>query len=115
MKSPDSVNVWNRASDLAIKTLKALKFCDEPGLCDQAARAALQVATKIAVGCEREPCQFRQHLLAANGSCAALRTHLHAAAELGIIDGDQSTRLIKESLEISGMLRTLIRSGTTSH
>jgi len=44
---------------------------------------------KIAVGYEREPYQFRQHLIAANGSCTALRTHLHVAAELGIIDNDQ--------------------------
>ena len=89
MKSPDSANVWNRASDLAIKMLRALKFCDELGLRDQAARAALQVATKIVVGYEREPYHFRQHLIAANGSCTALRTHLHVAAALGIVDSDQ--------------------------
>lgn len=60
--------------------LRAPKLRNEPGLRYQLARAALQVATKIAVGYEREPYQFRQHLIAANGSCMALRTHLHVAA-----------------------------------
>jgi four helix bundle protein len=109
MKSLDTVNAWSRASDLAIKTLATLSACDDPSLRQQTTLAALKVAAKIASRYEyRSPQQCRDQLITANGSCAELRTHLHIACELGIINNQQSVGLIQESLEISIMLRELI-------
>ena len=111
MKNLDSVNVWNRSCNLAIHTHQALNPCPDPNFREHMTRASLAVPSNIAEGYDRNsPRQFRQYLNRASGSCAALRTQLHIAAELGIIDNTQSADLITESLEISTMLQRLIVS-----
>jgi four helix bundle protein len=109
MKTLDGVNIWNRSCDLAIQTHRSLHGCRDNGFRDLVTRASLAVASNIAEGYERDSRrQCREFLQNAKGSCAALRTHLYIAGELGIIDNDQSIDLIAKSLEIATMLQGLI-------
>ncbi|MDA0821273.1 MAG: four helix bundle protein [Proteobacteria bacterium] len=109
MRSLNDIHVWSRACDLAIGTLKLFASCRDHRFYEQTCRSALTIPAKIAAGYESDsPDSYRRLLVVANGNCAELRTQLHIAKELGFIDGDHSVGLIKDSLEVSALLRGLI-------
>ncbi|MFT4564876.1 MAG: four helix bundle protein [Gammaproteobacteria bacterium] len=109
MRSLNDIHAWSRACDLAIGTLKLFTYSSDHRFCELTCRSALTIPAKIAAGYESDsPDSYRQFLVVANGNCAELRTQLHIAQELGIIDRDRSIGLINESLEVSALLRGLI-------
>ena len=115
MKSLDTINVWNLSCGLAIRTAKVLSSCDESEICKLTSRSAFSIATTVAASykwdCENE---FDNHLRSAKAGCAMLRTQLYIADELGSVSSDQSDKLIKESLDLSDRLQTIIASAHNS-
>jgi four helix bundle protein len=109
MDALKELTVWNRSCDLCIATHRLFAGCNDHAFRDQITRATLAVPSKIAEGYERksDP-QYAQYLQFAKGSCAEARTQLYIAAEIGLIDICNSSRLMQESLEISKMLQALI-------
>jgi four helix bundle protein len=76
---------------------------------------AFCIATTIAASYEwdREN-EFANHLRSAKAGCAMLRTQLSIADELGAVSSVRSDKLIKESLDISERLQTIIASAHDS-
>jgi len=104
----ESLNVWKRASRLAVKVYTALKNCRDYGLKDQMTRAAVSIPSNIAEGYDRgtNP-EFIRFLNIAKGSAAELRTQLYIAKEIGEIDQETMADLVEETKGISGMIRNL--------
>lgn len=107
----ESLEVWKRASRLAVRTYQVLKDCRDYGLKDQMTRAAVSVPSNIAEGYDRGTNkEFIRYLNIAKGSAAELRTQLYIAKEIGVITPEAMTELVEETKGISGMLRKLASS-----
>ena len=110
-QSFESLEVWKRASRLAVSIYRALKDSRDYGLKDQMTRAAVSVPSNIAEGYERgtNP-EFIRFLNIAKGSAAELRTQLFIAKEIGVISAEEMAELVEETRAISGMIRNLAKS-----
>lgn len=109
MKMLEGVNVWSRSCDLAANTYSSLKVSDDQVFREHTTRSSLALATNIAEAYELEsPEQFCAYLKIARGSCAELRTQLYIAGVVGLIGGEHSDRLVRETLEVSQLLDGLI-------
>jgi four helix bundle protein len=107
-KSFESLNVWKRASRLAVSVYAALKSCRDYGLKDQMTRAAVSIPSNIAEGYDRgtNP-EFIRFLNIAKGSAAELRTQLYIAKEIGGINQETMAELVEETKGIGAMLNKL--------
>ena len=104
------LQVWCRSKDLAVAIYKTLVACKDRGFKDQLTRASVSIPSNIAEGYERHSKKvFAYYLRIARGSCAEVRTQLLIGQEIGILDPDESNKLIEESLQISKMLQGLIK------
>ena len=107
----ESLEVWKRASRLAVSVYSALKNSRDFGLRDQMTRAAVSVPSNIAEGYERDTnAEFVRFLNIAKGSVAELRTQLYIAKEVGELSPEQTAPLISECKEIAAMLYALAKS-----
>ena len=104
----ESLQVWKRASRLAVRIYQVLKDCRDYGLKDQMTRAAVSVPSNIAEGYDRgsNP-EFIRFLNIAKGSAAELRTQLYIAKEIGEIDQETMAELVEETKGIGAMLNKL--------
>lgn len=105
----ERLDVWRRASRLAVMIFKSMAECRDLGFKDQITRSALSIPSNIAEGMERESdkekCRF---LWIAKGSCGELRTQAMIGSEIGYIAESLATEWIKETRELSRMLHGLI-------
>jgi len=107
----EDLDVWKRASRLAVRTYKVLQNCSDRALKNQMTRAAVSVASNIAEGAERgsNP-DFIRFLHSAKGSVAELRTQTYIAFEINILPEAARVELVDECVELSKMLHGLIKS-----
>jgi four helix bundle protein len=104
----ESLEVWKRASRLAVQVYQALQNSNDFGLRSQMTRAAVSVAANIAEGYERGTNkEFIRYLNIAKGSAAELRTQLYIAGEVGQISTEQRQTMVQETREIASMLKSL--------
>ena len=110
-QSFEELEVWKRASRLAVAVYRALEHSKDFGLRSQMTRAAVSVPSNIAEGYERgSNKEFVRYLNIAKGSAAELRTQLYIAREINELPEDAVTPLIRECKELSAMLHALARS-----
>jgi four helix bundle protein len=114
-RSFEELEVWKRASQLAVHVYKALRESRDFALRDQMQRAAVSIPSNIAEGAERGGKDFVRFLRLARGSAAELRTQCYIAAQVGLLSDDQMNRFVGELKEISKMLTGLARSLNTEH
>ncbi len=116
MKTLNTVQVWNRACELAIQIHNTLDPCKDTAMRDAITCTSVDVAAKIAQGAELNTQQHCWQWIAnARGTCAALRTRLYIASELDVLDSEQSCRLINETLEISTQLDELLEQNQVKY
>jgi four helix bundle protein len=109
-RSFEDLEVWKRASDLAVRIYEELRGCKDFGLKDQMTRAAVSIASNIAEGAERDTKpEYMRYLHIAKGSAAELRTQLYIAFRIQVISQKAQIELVDELKEISSMLHGLIR------
>ena len=107
----ETLEVWKRASRLAVQIYRALKDCRDYGLKDQMTRAAVSIPSNIAEGYERGTNkEFIRYLNIAKGSAGELRTQLYIAKEIDVITPEAMAELVEETKGIGGMLRALANS-----
>jgi four helix bundle protein len=106
----EDLEVWKRASRLAVQVYEVLQGCRDFGLKDQMCRAAVSIASNIAEGAERDSKkEFARFLHIAKGSAAELRTQVYIATRIGVVDDDKQKLLVAELVALSKMLHKLIR------
>ena len=110
MQALNSLGIWNRACELAVRTYALINDCDDAIFRERVTSASLSLAAHIAAGYERSTLrQFASFLERARSSCAELRTQLYLAAQLDLVPITSSTELMQESVEISRQLQSLIQ------
>ena len=105
----EDLEVWRRASRLAVETYRVLSDSRDYGLKDQMTRSAVSIASNIAEGAERgTTAEFIRFIRIAKGSAAELRTQFYIAKEIGAItQSGKINELIAELKEVSSMLQGL--------
>ncbi|HUY87101.1 MAG TPA: four helix bundle protein [Pirellulales bacterium] len=109
-QSFEELEVWKRASQLAVRIYELTRESRDFGLRDQMQRAAVSIASNIAEGSERGGKDFVRFLAIARGSAAELRTQCYIACKVGMLTAEQMTPLVAELKEISKMLTGLARA-----
>jgi four helix bundle protein len=110
MEALARLEVWKRACRFAVDVYKATSRCRDRGFRDQVTRSALSVPSNVAEGYERESVRERvRFLLIAKGSCGECWTQLLIGIEAGFLDPANGQALAKEVLELSKMLRGLVK------
>lgn len=108
MHNFEELEVWKRASRLAVSVLELVNPIKLYALRDQMARCSISVPSNIAEGSERESDrEFRRFLAIAKGSAGELRTQLYIGLRAGIFTEDEARPLINEVKEISAMIQGL--------
>lgn len=115
VESFEDLEVWKRGCQLAVDVHVALADSKDFALRGQMERSSLSIPSNIAEGAEREnTAEFINFLRYSKGSCGELRTQLFVAEKvrkhLGAPPLEGSRAMIKETREISRMIRGLIRS-----
>lgn len=104
----EELEVWKRASRLAVGVLTLVEPVKLYALRDQMVRSSISVPSNIAEGAERgSDRDFRRLLAISKGSCAELRTQLYIAQRAGVLPSEAIQPLIHESREISSMIEGL--------
>jgi four helix bundle protein len=107
----ENLEIWQRASKLAVTLYKALQDCRDFGLKDQMSRSAVSIASNIAEGAERDSrAEFSRFLHTAKGSAAELRTQVYIAGQVGLFSKTLESELAMELKAISSMIHGLIKS-----
>ena len=110
-RSFEELDVWKRASKIAVDVYKIMKNCRDFGIRDQMQRAAVSIASNIAEGAERNSnADFIRFIHIAKGSAAELRTQFYIAHEIGLIDKERKDEMVAELKELSSMLQALAKS-----
>ncbi|QJW91491.1 four helix bundle protein [Spirosoma taeanense] len=103
--------VWQKGLAQAIDLYKLLADWNDYGLRDQMRRSAVSVPSNIAEGFERHTNkEFIRFLRIAKGSNGELRTQIHLAIGVGILNPDTGAVLLAKSRIISSMLQNLIKT-----
>ena len=116
MDAFEKLEVWKRGCRLCVHIYSALSNCRDFGIRDQITRSALSVPSNIAEGYERDSGnEYMRFLRIAKGSCGELRTQLYIAREIGVLEAAQARDFVAEAMEISKMLRGLIKKLETQN
>ncbi len=107
----EEIVAWQKAKQLSILIYRTFRSSRDYAFRDQIQRASVSVMNNIAEGFERHTNnEFRQFLYISTGSCGEVRSMLHLANELEIINNTQYIELSTLSEEISRILGGLIKS-----
>ena len=107
----EDIIAWQKAKEMSLLVYKSFDKSRDFGFKDQIQRASVSVMNNIAEGFEkRTDNEFRQGLYIAKGSCGEVRSMLHLASDLEIIDVDEIEELLLLSTETSKVLSGLIKS-----
>lgn len=108
MHNFEELEVWKRASRLAVSTLELIDSMRLYALRDQMARSCISIPSNIAEGAERESDrEFRRYLAIAKGSAGELRTQLYIGLRAGLFTDEQARPLILEAKEVGSMIQGL--------
>ena len=107
----EDLEVWKLGMQLAEKTYRSLKGCNDYSLRDQMQRPALSVPSNIAEGYERNSNRdFIRHLFIAQGSCAELRTQIYLCMKIRQLSNADGQLLLDGTKKLSAMLYNLIKT-----
>ncbi|MBO0930826.1 four helix bundle protein [Fibrella aquatilis] len=103
--------VWQKGLSQAIDLYKLMATCTDYSLRDQMRRSAVSVPSNVAEGFERHTNkEFIRYLRIAKGSNGELRTQIHIAVGVGILDIVVGEDPLSKSRIISSMLQNLIKT-----
>jgi len=106
----EDLDVWKESMRLAVEVYEALRPCRDYGLKDQMQRAAVSMPSNISEGYERHSNkEYIQFLYVAKGSSAELRTQLHLAERVKLIQPEIAQHLLELTRKVSAMLSKLIQ------
>lgn len=109
-RSFEELEVWRRASELAVRVYRELNGCRDFGLRDQMQRSAVSIASNIAEGSERGGKDFIRYLTIARGSAAELRTQAYISGRVGILSDNAMHAIADETRNLAKMLFALGQS-----
>lgn len=107
----EDIIAWQKAQDLAVDIYKTFQNAKDFGFRDQICRASVSISNNIAEGFDRNSdADFTRFLYFSIASCSEVRSMIYLAARLNHVSNEQKEDLLKQTLEISKILRGLIKS-----
>ena len=107
----EDVIAWQKGRELYINLYKDLVHSKNYSYKDQLLRATLSITNNIAEGFDRNrKKELRQFLVISRGSAAEVRSMLHIAKDLNLIDVAKQKNYIDLSKDISRLLTGFITS-----
>jgi four helix bundle protein len=107
----EDILAWQKAQDFAVEIYKHFAELQDYGFKDQICRAVVSISNNIAEGFDRNSDnEFSRFLYISLASCSEVRSMLYLAEKLNYIIMPTKLQLLEQSLEISKMLRGLIKS-----
>ncbi len=107
----EDIIAWQKANILTINIYKAFSGCKDFSFKNQIERASISVMNNIAEGFERQTNkEFKNFLFIAKGSCGEVRSMLSIAENLKYLNEENTIRLHRQTVEISGVLSGLIKT-----
>jgi len=107
----EEIIAWQKARILSVSIYMIFANSKDFAFKDQIQRAVISISNNIAEGYERQTNrEFRNYLFIAKGSCAEVRSMLHIASDLQLLDRDVYLTLVEETREIGKILSGLIKS-----
>lgn len=107
----EDIIAWQKAKHLTLYVYKLFSSHKDYGFKDQIQRASVSIMNNIAEGFERKgDKELKYFLFVAKGSCGEVRSMLYLALELKYISEKDFQNMYNESVEISKMLSSFIKS-----
>ncbi|MCF8277434.1 MAG: four helix bundle protein [Flavobacteriales bacterium] len=107
----EDIIAWQKAQDLAVDVYETFRDIKDFSFRDQICRAAVSISNNVAEGFDRSSdADFSRFLYFSIASCSEVRSMTYLAEKLGYISEEKQTQLLKQSQEISKILRGLIKS-----
>lgn len=105
----ENLEVWQDAIELAARVYELFRDCRDFSFRDQIQRAAASVCNNIAEGYERDTnAEFIRFLFIAKGSCGEVRSQVHLACRVRLLNTEQSTPLVEETHRLSRRIARFI-------
>lgn len=106
----EDILAWQEAKNLVVQIYLLFDQINDYGFKGQIERAAVSIMNNIAEGFERKSnTEFKHFLYISKGSCAEVRSMLHLAKELKLIEAEQCNKLLTNAEIISKMLSNFIK------
>jgi four helix bundle protein len=107
----EDIIAWQKAQDFAVTIYSVFKNQKDFGFKDQIQRAAISISNNIAEGFDRSSdADFSRFIYMAKSSCSEVKSMTYLALKLKYINEEEQSLLIKDSDEISRILRGLLKS-----
>lgn len=107
----EDIVVWQKSRILVTDIYQVFRNSNDYSFRDQIQRAAVSIMNNIAEGYERKGNkEFAKFLYIAKGSCAEVRSMLYLGLDLKYITKEESSNFSEQSLVISKMLSSLIKT-----
>ncbi len=107
----EDIIAWQKTQDFAVRIYAAFDKIKDFGFKNQICRAVVSISNNIAEGFDRSSdAEFAKFLYIALASCSEVRSMLYLAARLNYITPDNKNKMLKQSNEISKIIRGLIKS-----
>jgi len=107
----EDIIAWQKAQDLAIDIYETFREIKDFSFRDQICRACVSISNNIAEGFDRNSdADFSRFLYIAISSSSETRSMLYLANRLGYINDQKKEQFVKQSNEVSAIIRGLIKS-----
>ena len=107
----EDIIAWQKSQDLVIDIYSVFGLSKDFGFKDQITRASISISNNIAEGFDRSTdADFNRFLYIALGSCSEVRSMLYLAERLNYISENNRISYVSQTLEISKIIRGLIKS-----
>lgn len=111
IKKFEDIIAWQKAQLFAVEIYSIFRQLKDFGFKDQICRAVVSISNNIAEGFERSSdADFLRFLYMATGSCSEVKSMLHLAIRMNYISKEQYLDVLKDSEEISKIIRGLMKS-----
>ncbi len=113
-ESPDgntfeNLEVWQEAVEVAAQVYELFCECRDFSFRDQIWRASVSVSSNIAEGYERDSnVEFIRFLFIAKASCGEVRSQVHLARRVKLLEESSADGLIEQTRRISRRIQRLI-------
>jgi len=107
----EDIIAWQKAQDLAVRIYGSFKDVKDFSFKDQICRASVSISNNIAEGFDRNSdADFSRFLYIAISSASETRSMLYLANRLEYIDSTRKDELLEQTIEVSMIIRGLIKS-----
>lgn len=107
----ENLTAWQKSQDLAVDIYKHFQKLNDFGFKDQICKASLSISNNIAEGFDRRTkVDMKRFLVMARGSCYEVKSMVYLSDDLGYLDSNSASQLLRSCEEVSRIITGFIKS-----